>query len=69
MAKVEGALVRHVGQCQNCGWTVTSRNVHGIAAQHADRYHHEVVVETGHRYRVTPGAGKGGEAVRMAPLL
>lgn len=74
MAQVEGSLTRFVGKCRSCGWSVTSRNVHGVASKHADRYGHEVSVETSHQYRITPG-GEGkvrkgiGSVRRMAPLL
>lgn len=36
-------LVDALAECQECGWTVNSRNSLGLAAQHHDR--------TGHTFR------------------
>ena len=53
MANVRGGLVHYWGQCRDCDFTVSSRNAVGLASQHAQRYKHQVWVETGHHYEIT----------------
>lgn len=60
MADCEQWLTHFVGDCQDCDATFSSRNVQGLAAQHADKYGHEVHVELGYAFRAYPeGQGDG----------
>ena len=52
MSSTNGVLVRHIGGCDDCSARWTSRNVLGIASQHAKKYKHKVWVETSHRYEI-----------------
>ena len=56
MASVKGGLVDYRGGCRDCGASWASRNVMGIAVQHADRYSHQVWVELGSSFEITPEA-------------
>lgn len=55
MANVKGGLVDYRGGCHECGKSWASRNVMGVAAQHADRYGHQTWVELGSAFEITPG--------------
>ena len=55
MANVNGGLVDYRGGCRDCDATWHSRNVMGLAAQHADKYGHQAWVELGSSFEVTPG--------------
>ena len=41
-------MIHHVAICQTCDWTVDARNAHGVGAQHATRYGHQVEVQIGY---------------------
>ena len=45
-----GGLVHYVGGCRDCDAEWCSRNVIGLAAQHAKRYGHDTWADTGHSY-------------------
>lgn len=45
-----GGLVHYIGGCNDCDATWSSRNVLGLAAQHAKSYGHDTWAETGHAY-------------------
>ena len=44
-------MIHHVAICQTCEWIVDARNAHGVGAQHATRYGHQVEVQIGYVYR------------------
>lgn len=57
-------------KCDDCGWTATSRNALGLAAQHSDRHQHTVHTQTFGGVTFTPegsechGTQPGGNLAR-----
>ena len=45
-----GGLVHYQGGCNDCDAEWFSRNVLGLAAQHAKKHRHNTWAETGHAY-------------------
>jgi len=48
-------LLRALAHCITCRWELESRNAHGVGAQHARRYGHEVHVEISSIYIIRGG--------------
>lgn len=54
MADCSMWLTHTYGECTDCGATFEAKNAQGLAAQHADRYGHEVHVDLGYAFRAVP---------------
>jgi hypothetical protein len=60
MSDVEQWMTLARAFCQDCDWSVESNNAQGVAAQHADKYGHEVKGELAYSYHVTPEQSSTG---------
>ena len=50
MRPTKGGLTYYSGGCHDCGASWGSRNVMGVAAQHAAKYGHETWADVGYSY-------------------
>ena len=55
MLPTSKGLVHYHGGCEDCPANWGTRNVIGLAAQHAEKYGHTTWAETGYSYRWQPG--------------